>query len=146
METSKKRVTEKAIGLMKDFYVCDNCLGRAFAELLSGLSNMERGKIIRHYIAFLIDSGEKIDVDVSNFYGIKFRNIKMKPKKPEKCKICKNFFLEKINELAESVVKKIADYEFDTFLIGTIVSDELIESEEKMWNKAGIEFVEPIKA
>jgi len=145
MKTTKTKVTEKAATLMKSQYVCDNCLGRAFAELLSGLTNKERGKIIRHYIAFLVDSGEKIDVDASNFYGIKFRNVKIKPKEPGKCKVCKNFFLEKIDELAEQVVEKMARHEFDTFLIGTVVSDELIAAEEKIWAVAGIEFVEPIK-
>jgi len=140
-----EKVTKKAIDLMKDHYVCDSCAGRQFAELLSGLSNKQRGKIIRHYIAFLIDSGEKIDVDTSNFYGIKFRNVKIKPKKPGKCKVCKNFFLEKIDGLAECVAEKMAGHEFSTFLIGTVVSDELIKAEERIWDKAGIEFVEPIK-
>ena len=41
------KVTEKAVSLMKKDYICDNCLGRQFAELLSGLSNKERGKTIR---------------------------------------------------------------------------------------------------
>lgn len=86
------KIEEKAIEIMKDSFVCNNCLGRAFAGLLSGYSNEERGKIIRQYIAFLIDSGEKIEVDFSNFYDIKFRNVKIKSEKPEKCKLCKNFF------------------------------------------------------
>lgn len=144
-KTTEKKVTEKAIMLMKEQYVCDNCLGRGFAELLSGLTNKERGRIIRHYVAFLIDSGEKIDVDNSNFYSIKFRNLKIKPKKPKECRTCKNFFLKKIDELAERVAEKMAPYEFDTFLIGTVVSDELIKGEERIWDRAGIEFVEPIK-
>jgi len=140
-----EKVTKKVIELMKGRYICDSCLGRNFAELLSGLTNKERGKIIRHYIAFLIDSGEKISVDTSNFYGIKFRNVKIKPKAPKKCEVCKNFFLEKIDELAKSVAKKMNEYEFNSFLIGTIVSSDLIRAEEKIWEKSGIEFVEPIK-
>lgn len=140
-----EKITKKAIELMKTQYICDNCLGRQFAELLSGLSNDERGKIIRHYIAFLLDAGEKIDIDSSNFYGMKFRNVKIKPKKPGKCKVCKNFFLEKIDDLAKSIVKKLSDYEFDTFLIGTVVSADLLKAEERVWEKSGIEFVEPIK-
>lgn len=140
-----EKITKNAVELMKTQYICNNCLGRQFAELLSGLSNDERGKIIRHYIAFLIDSGEKIDVDTSNFYGIKFRNAKIKPKKPGKCKVCKNFFLENIDTLAKGIVKKLSGYEFDTFLIGTVVSADLLKAEERVWEKSGIEFVEPIK-
>jgi tRNA pseudouridine synthase 10 len=140
------RIREKAITLMKGGYVCDNCLGRQFAELLSGLANKDRGKIIRHYIAFLIDSGEKIDADMSNFHSIKFRNVKIETPKPEKCETCKNFFLEKIDELADSVAKKAVGYEYSTFLIGTVASPDLKRAEETIWERAGIEFVEPIKS
>jgi len=121
-------------------------LGRSIASLLSGFSNEQRGKIIRQYIAFLIDSGEKVDVDLSNFYGIKFRNAKIKPEKPGKCKVCKNFFFEKIDETAKEIIKKLKGAEFSTFLVGSIISDDLLKAEEEMWNRIGIEFCEPIKS
>jgi tRNA pseudouridine synthase 10 len=141
-----EKTAEKAMGLMKEGYICDNCLGRQFAELLSGMSNKERGKIIRTYVAFLLDSGEKIGADSSNFHGFKFRNVDIKPKEPEKCRLCKNFFLEKIDDLAEKVVAKLNEYEYDTFLIGSVVPDDLGRLEEKVWEEAGIDFVEPIKS
>jgi len=140
------KVDEKIIEAFKTGYICDNCAGRIVGNLLSGLSNKERGRIVRHYIAFLIDSGEKIDVDLSNFYGIKFRNVKLQTKKPEKCKICKNFFLEKIDDVAKNIVKKLKGIEFDTFLIGSIPSDEMLKSEEKLFETVGTEFVESIKS
>ena len=87
-------VTQKAIELMKDGYICDSCLGRNFAELLSGMTNEERGKIIRRYIALLVDSGQDTQVDSSNFDGIEFRNVKMTKSSKGKCKVCENFFLE----------------------------------------------------
>jgi len=139
------KLMDAALEAMKDGYVCDSCLGRSVAELLSGFSNAERGKVLRTYIAMLIDSGEKPDVDASNFYGMKFRNAKMSAKKPGKCKICKNFFSERVGELAEAIAKKTKDYEFRTFLIGTVVSPEMAKAEEDAWHSAGVEFVEPIK-
>ncbi len=54
-------VKEKIVEVLKKDFVCDRCLGRGFAQLLSGLKNEERGRILRHYIAMLIDSGEKIE-------------------------------------------------------------------------------------
>lgn len=140
------KIEEKAIEMMKDSFICNSCLGRAFAGLLSGYSNEQRGKIIRQYVAFSIDSGEKIDVDFSNFYGIKFRNAKIKSEKPKTCKLCKNFFLEKIDETAKDVIKKMKGIEFNTFLIGSIISDDLLKAEEELWNKIGIEHCEPIKS
>lgn len=140
------KVEEKAIEILKDSYTCDRCLGRQFGDLLSGYTNEQRGKIIRQFIAFLIDSGEKIDVDLSNFYGIRFRNVKIKLEKPKRCKICKNFFLEKIDRTAKSIVKELRGIEFDTFQVGSIVPDVLLKTEEEIWSKTGIEFCEPIKS
>ena len=139
------KIDEKTAAALKNGYICDNCLGRTVGNLLSGLSNKERGKILRHYISFLIDSGEKIDVDFSNFYGIKFRNIKIQIKKPEKCKVCKNFFLEKIDETAKTIVKKLGNVEFNTFLVGSIPSDEMLRSEEAIFETIGTDFVESMK-
>src|SRR5437867_5208703 len=121
---------ENAIENFKHGSICNNCLGRNYADLLSGFSNEERGKIFRNSIAFLLDSGEKIEVDTSNFYGIKFRNLKIQPKKPTKCMICKNFFQEEINKITDQIVKKIKGKEFETFLVGSIVSGELMRAEE----------------
>jgi len=140
------KIDEKAIDVLKDGYVCDNCLGRTIGNLVSGLSNKERGDILRKYMAFLLDSGEKIDIDLSNFYGIKFRNAKLEIKKPEKCKICKNFFPEEIDKIAENIVKKLKGIEFDTFIIGSIPSDEMLKTEEKLFETIGTEFVESIKS
>jgi len=138
------KVEEKAIEILKQT-VCDNCLGRQFGELLSGFTNEQRGKIIRNYIAFLIDSGENVDVDLKNFYGIKFRNAKIKPEKPKECKLCKNFFFEQIDGVAKKVAEKLKGFETNTFLIGTVVPNELAKAEEDFWNKVGIEWCEPIK-
>ena len=140
------KILENAIEILKNGYVCNWCLGRAYANLLSGHSNDQRGNIIRYFIAFLIDSGEKIDVDLSNFYGIKFRNVKLNIKKPERCKICKNFFLEGIDNWSEKIIQKLKGVEFKTFLIGSIPSNEMEREEEKLQEDVGIEFFESIKA
>lgn len=139
------KVVDAALEAMKDGYVCDSCLGRSVAELLSGFSNAERGRVLRTYVAMLVDAGERLDVDASNFYGMKFRNAKVAARKPGKCKVCKNFFSGRVEELAEAIAKKTAGYEFKTFLIGTIVSPEMAKAEEDAWHSAGVEFVEPIK-
>jgi tRNA pseudouridine synthase 10 len=140
------RLEEKIVEALKEGFVCDNCIGRLVANLLSGFSNNERGRIFRYYIAFLIDSGEKIDVDMSNFYGIKFRNVKLDIKKPEKCKICKNFFLEEIDKVANEIAKELKGVEFKTFLIGSVPTEDMLKEEEKLYEKIGTDFVEPIKS
>ncbi|MEM5829377.1 MAG: tRNA pseudouridine(54/55) synthase Pus10 [Candidatus Aenigmatarchaeota archaeon] len=137
---------ERVIEILKDGFVCDNCLGRFFAELLSGFSNKERGRILRNYLAFLIDSGEKVEVDLSNFYGIKFRNVKLEIKEPKSCRICQNFFEKEIDEIAKKVVEELRGIEFETFLIGSVPRDEMENEEEKIHEKIGIDFSELTKS
>ena len=137
-------VKEKMIEILKDDYACDKCLGRSFGQLLTGMSNEERGKILRHYLAMLIDSGEKIDVNNSNFYGIKFHLKKIKPKKPKKCSVCSGLFQE-LKKKVKLIANKLRKYEYKTFLIGCKLTPELIEKEQELWGRVGIEWCESIK-
>lgn len=140
-----RKMVKRAISLMSDGYVCDHCLGRSFAELLSGFSNEERGMTVRNFVAFLVDSGEELKIDHSNFHGTKMHNAKISHSEPGKCKVCKGFFSQTIGKIASDIVEKTKGYEFETFLLGTVLSSELSKAEEKVWESVGIEFVEPIK-
>jgi len=137
-------VKEKVIEILKEDYVCDRCLGRCFGQLLSGLTNEERGKILRRYMAMLIDSGEKISVNDSNFYGINFHNKKIEVKKPNKCSICSDLF-EELKKKAKLIVKRVKKYEYNTFLVGCKLTPNLIEKEQGLWDSVGIEWCESIK-
>lgn len=125
--------------------VCDHCLGRQFSQLLSGYSNDERGRMLRTLIAMKLDSGEKLECDPNNFFGYKFRLNKEIKSKKQKCSVCNNFF-EKIDRFVERIEKQLKKYEFKSFLIGTKVSSELLNREEELWERIGIDFCEPIKA
>ncbi len=132
---------------------CDHCLGRQFGQLLSGFSNDERGKILRSALALAVDSGEMREEDLKkinmdNFHGYKFRfnkDIAKKSLEKKSCTICNDFFGH-IDGIVEKTAKKLFKWEFGTFLIGTKVSPELLQREEQLWEKAGIEFCEPIRA
>ncbi|MEM5790632.1 MAG: tRNA pseudouridine(54/55) synthase Pus10 [Candidatus Aenigmatarchaeota archaeon] len=137
---------ENAEKILENRYLCDNCLGRVLAgQLLSGISNKERGRIIRYFLAFLFDSDKGVKIDLSNFYGIKFKKRKIKIEKQGKCFICKNFFEEKIEDYVSKIVKKVKGIDFRNFLVGTKVLPEILNSEEKIWEEIGIENAESIK-
>jgi tRNA pseudouridine synthase 10 len=102
------------------YELCNSCLGRQFGMLGYGFTNEERGKIIRKF------AGEKLE--------------------PKVCELCSNFFKEQLSRVASNVVKKLASVEFETFLVGSIVSDGIARKQEELWEKSGIEYVEPIKA
>ncbi|MCD6367461.1 MAG: tRNA pseudouridine(54/55) synthase Pus10 [Candidatus Aenigmarchaeota archaeon] len=136
----------KAVKILSQGYVCNHCLGRQFAQLLSGYDNEERGRIIRNFLAFSIDSGEKMKVDMSNFEEFNFRSKDVKKSGDKKtCVICNNVFdeLETYVKEAEKKLKKIG---FDTFLVGTKLPDDLIIKEEELWESIGIDWCEPLKS
>jgi tRNA pseudouridine synthase 10 len=139
------KLKEKLIKLLEEDYVCNRCLGRQFAQLLSGYTNEQRGEILRTYLAMLIDSGEKINVDKSNLHGIKFHLKNIKPGKPKKCSVCGDLFPE-LKKKAKKIVKKLEKYEFDSFLIGSRPPDKLLRKEQRLWEKVGIEWCETIKS
>src|SRR3989338_2064382 len=137
-------IKEKAIAIMKDMFVCDNCLGRNFGALLTGLTNEQRGETIRRYLAFLVDSGENVNINELNFSGIKFRNIKIKTKEPSKCSLCNNLF-KILKKKVKPLIKQLQKYEFKTLLIGTNLPSDLLEIEQELWNKIGVEWIESFR-
>ncbi len=132
-----------------DKNLCDHCLGRQFSQLLRGCRNEEKGKIIRSFIAIMID-GKLVDhskINPNNFYGFRFRQNKefAKNLKKKKCWLCNNLF-DKSDSLIKKAVKKLNKIEFNNFLVGSKVSSEIFAKEEKIWEITGIEFVESIKS
>ncbi len=128
--------------------VCNHCLGRQFGQLLSGYSNKERGKTIRILIAMAMDSGEKMQCDMNNFFGYKFRfnkDLVGKSQEKKKCSVCNEFF-DNIDKFAEKIAKKLSKYDFNTFLVGTQLSADLLRREEELWESAGIDFCESLRA
>ena len=126
--------------------ICDNCLGRCVGNLLSGMTNEQRGRIIRGYMAFLLDSGKKLDVHMPNFHGTRFRELKAETGGHEECRTCNDFFLDKIEEVSRKAAKKLEGMEFSTFLVGSIPTDEMRNREERLWDRVGVDYVEPIKS
>ena len=127
--------------------VCDSCLGRQFAQLLSGMTNRERGRLLRTLIAMSVDKEHyEGDLDLSNFHSFKFHKLEPKTKlEKKKCAVCEDTF-ENLDRLAGKVAKAGKKYEFSTFLVGTKLSFELISREENLWERVGIDYCEPLKA
>jgi tRNA pseudouridine synthase 10 len=132
--------------------ICDHCLGRQYAQLLSGYSNDQRGEILREGAAIAVDGGlvEDTELEPSNFSGFNFRQNKdfsklVAKSKHKKCQVCDDFFAN-IIKFTEKIAKQLKKIEFSTFLIGTVPSRDLLEREEQMWEVLGIDFCEPIRA
>ncbi len=105
---------------MKDFKdlfnnnLCLRCTGRIFADVNTGLTNIERGK----FLLFAYKS----------FYG----DIEIK----DSCWLCNNIFNE-FDKYYNIINDRIKNYEYNTFLIGSKFDDELLLNEEKIQNSFG---------
>ena len=67
-------ILETAKEILQKGYICDNCLGRQFGQVLSGTTNRERGRSIRTVLAMEY-SMEPFPIEKSNFREIKFRKV-----------------------------------------------------------------------
>lgn len=126
--------------IMRKFLICDHCLGRQFGQLLTGMSNQERGRAIRTALAMEYEM-KPFKVKEGNFFGVGLR----KEKQPKRtCEICGDIFSE--FQRFEKEIRKSTKAEYSTFLIGTNVNNELIDKEEALWRVSGIKYCEPIKS
>ncbi|MFP4045724.1 MAG: tRNA pseudouridine(54/55) synthase Pus10 [Candidatus Aenigmatarchaeota archaeon] len=137
-------VLDKAVKILERGYVCDHCLGRQFAQLLTGIENYERGRILREAVAFELETEEK-DVDDVNFQSIDFRSYECEEKETGKCIVCHDLF-DSLDGWMEKILRKLQGYEFDNFLVGCKPSDEMVKREEEIWEEIGIKHCEPIKS
>ncbi|MGQ9587702.1 MAG: tRNA pseudouridine(54/55) synthase Pus10 [Thermoplasmata archaeon] len=103
--------------------LCNHCLGRLFASVSRGLSNAQRGAIVRTSVP---DASEAQEVT-------------------SECAICRGLFFE-IDKFADLAVKASEGYEFSNFLVGTKIDAETVEREESFWTEVGAKETESVKA
>ena len=89
---------------MASYNLCDPCLGRQFAKVGHGMSNRERGKKIREY------------------FGLPFK---------EECWLCDGL-MDEIEKFSEMVIEALDEYEYDTFLIGSKVEEDILRKEAEI--------------
>jgi tRNA pseudouridine synthase 10 len=129
--------------------VCDNCLGRQFAKLSTGLSNRERGQALKLALALegdLIYKTENNDsllreLALCSAFGRKTLGV---GGEDEQCWVCLDQF-KKLDEWADKAAKALESLEYSTFLVGTKVSGLLSENEEMLWAEVGTAYAEQLK-
>ena len=117
-----EELLERARKIAREGPICNNCLGRQFAKVSSGLSNEHRGKILK---AILTEKGEELE--------------------DGKCWVCNGLF-GRIDVWISRALETLQNYEFNSFLVGTKVSGLLLENEDLLWELAGASYAEPLKA
>ena len=151
-------IQDTAKDILQKGYVCDHCLGRQFGQILSGMTNRERGHAIRTVLAMEY-SIKSFPIDRANFQDFKFRREKPQarpagknplegakaPSLQKECRICNGLF-ESLRKWAEQASKKLEPLEFRTFVVTSSLARELVRKEEGLWEDVGIEHCEPMKS
>jgi tRNA pseudouridine synthase 10 len=98
--------------------LCDHCLGRLFAQVDTGLSNLQRGRIVRAGVGG--------------------------PPAPPSCWLCHNLF-DAVEAWAVRAIRVLDRWEFDTFAVTSHADPAAEEREAALWTAAGGDLAEPYK-
>jgi tRNA pseudouridine synthase 10 len=128
-----EQIQEKAEALLENEELCDHCLGRQFAQLGHGLENYERAAIIRET--------ELEELTEDSFDP---ENIPEDAEEGGECSICQGVFHD-LDRYTDMVIDSFDRYQLETFLVGIRPPEDVVRSEEDLWEEYGIEFTEPIK-
>jgi len=139
-------ILEKALKMLEKHPLCDHCLGRQFALLGRNIENDERGEAIKlvltlkaHELALSKNrEGVRIlKILATNGFCKTAEEVLQKMKKriprknfPETCFLCEGKF-KILNELAKKALKKLEDYEYGSFLVGTELPVTVEEHEDE---------------
>ncbi|PNX45965.1 MAG: tRNA pseudouridine(54/55) synthase Pus10 [Thermoplasmata archaeon M9B1D] len=117
---ANKKVLKNAQNILTNYKLCDSCLGRIFAKIETNMTNKKRGEILRF--------------GLGNFEKIKVKD----------CWLCQGLIGE-IKHFANLIKENLKGYEFETFLIGSKVDEDILEKENQIYAFAGSEYSESIK-
>ena len=140
---------ETVIGILEEGPICDNCLGRQFANLSTGMTNKERGCALKTVLVMLghqkFKEGDPSILQKLESCTKQARSILNVEGADKKCWICNDLF-KSLDVWVQRALKLLKKYQYDTFLVGTKVSGLLAENEEIVWATSGTISAEPLKS
>lgn len=143
----------KAEEILRKYALCDSCLGRLFGLKGYGLSNHERGRAIKtllimnyykagegiknkEIIVKIAETGFKPAIELAKKEGLV---VELKT-----CYLCEGI-LNKAKELVKKIVEELNEYQYESFLVGCRLPNEIVEREEMLWSSYLLEDAESIK-
>ena len=116
----KDEIINQAKQLLYEYRLCDSCLGRLFREEVREGTNLQKGQSIRKQL----NHSECIVT--------------------QDCWLCKGL-IDEIPHFVKLITDAIKEYEFETFLIGSKIDEEIQEKEQHLWEYLNLKETEPIK-
>jgi tRNA pseudouridine synthase 10 len=116
----KAHTLKQAEQLLQEYQLCDSCLGRLLRKEIKEGSNAQKGQLIRTQLH------QKKKTDAKD------------------CWLCEGL-TDEIHHFIDLITKTLEGYEFDTFLIGSKIDEDIQEKERQLWDQHKLEDAEPIK-
>ena len=150
-------ILKKSIEILKTYPLCDYCLGRQFASIGSGLTNLERGRAIKTMLfmnacAQLGDgSGDAEILKILAVTGFRaaaksLESMGLETPEIKSCYICNGVLNRKrFNEIAERISEELGEYEFKNFVVGARIPPDVREREDLIRSEFEIDTGEDIK-
>ena len=152
------QILELASKLLQDYPLCDRCLGRQFALLVSGLDNLERGRALKLILTAkahrMIMEGEQdgeklLEILATNgFFRPALQTLEKRgsilEEKELECHLCKGR-LEEIEPIVDEIVEELSRLRFSTFLVGVKIAPLILDEEDELRSRLGIIWGEEIR-
>ncbi len=154
---------EIAKEILLKYPLCDSCLGRQFGLLGFGLDNETRGKSIKNvlvlesYKNLIKDKTDKNEINLLKALATngmsEFAQNSLKKLghtyelSDKKCFLCEGI-LEKdyLLKLTSLAIEKLKNLEFQTFLVGSVIDNDLIEKEDMLRASFNLSYGEALKS
>ena len=150
-------ILKKSIEILKTYPLCDYCLGRQFASIGSGLTNLERGRAIKTML--FMDACAQLREETGDAEILKilaasgFRaaaksleNLGLEAPEAKSCYICNGVLnRRRFNEIAERISEELKEYEFKNFVVGARIPPDVREREDLIRSEFEIDTGEDIK-
>lgn len=149
LENPKDDILETAKSIVRLGPICDNCLGRQFAMLATGLTNAQRGRSLKTILAMQASTQE--DKSLLEDLAPSFRPARLKlgckDDQDVRCTVCLGeMSSEMLDKWAEKAASALAGWEYSTLVVGTKMSGLLAENEELLLADGGSTHAEPFKS
>ncbi|MEL9991575.1 MAG: tRNA pseudouridine(54/55) synthase Pus10 [Thermoproteus sp.] len=144
---------EKAREILRQYPLCDSCLGRLFAAMGYGIENAERGRAIKTllHMRLVYDYRNGLDVledlkALAKVHGPTRRFLAANGVDigEAACYICGGL-LKDVERYAQAVAEALKAADFNTFQVGSTIPKEMLEREREVVAKFGISTGESIK-
>jgi len=151
-------ILEEAKALLKEAPLCDHCLGRQFAMLGHGLSNLDRGQATKTLLVAMghrllkeerEDGVETLKILARNGFSEVARatlttvGVEVE-EDAEECYLCEGTFV-KLDDLVERSLEKLSEYEYKSFLVGIRVPSSVENREDELRAKYSLAWGESIR-